>query len=495
MGRLATGTASSTSANARAGATGGQGHELSTAELRLARSHSSLRRRPRSAWTDWRWTDRHRRLAAHPLLATASRREVRTLARFGEEVEVEAGVPLLSEDSIGRWFVLVLRGNLALTRGGTPVGMLGAGAWVGDQAILGFGPQPASVTTASPCLLFVLGPRPVLSFAIDLPGLRAQLFPGCTEEQALGKARAMRAEGRVRWDRLRPDEPSPALAPRPVPPAPSSHQPSRTLAGAARPFLPAQARPLAPPQQLARQRVSPLAACTLGAIGLFASLTSACLLHLPYHSVEGEARPATDLVTVHGVPVHAPTGELLLLSVDVRHDTALDMLRGWLDADIEVRSTRDVYGDRDPALLRAESLELMERSKDSAVFVARDTVLGIDASEVRIDAHGLGGPSAGLGLALAIVDLVTPGELTGGQRVAVTGTLERDGRVGSVGGIPQKVRAAEAAGARLLLVPKPNLADALAASRTIEVVAVESFSSALAALIDIGGTGLIARMT
>lgn len=90
---------------------------------------------------------------------------------------------------------------------------------------------------------------------------------------------------------------------------------------------------------------------------------------------------------------------------------------------------------------------------------------------------------------------MTPGELTGGQTVAVTGTLERDGRVGSVGGIPQKVRAAEAAGARLLLVPEPNLDEALAAARTVEVVAVESFSAALAALIDNGGTGLIARVT
>lgn len=378
MGRLATGTASSTSAIPGAVATSGQGPELSPAGLRQARSAASLRRRPRSAWTDWRWTDRHQRLAAHPVLATATRREVRTLARYGEEVEVDAGVPLLSEDSIGKWFVLVLRGDLTLTRDGSPVGMLGTGSWVGDEAILGFGPQPASVTTASRCLLFVLGPRPVLSFSIDLPGLRAQLFPGCTEEQALHEARAMRAEGRVRWDRLRPEEPLAAVAPPRVAPAPPGQQASRTLAGAARPFLPATARRIAPAPQLARRHLSPVVACATGAIGLLASIAAACLLHLPYHSVEGQARPATDLVSVHGVPVHPPTGELLLLSVDVRHDTAVDMLRGWLDADIEVRSTRAIYGDRDPATLRAENLDLMERSKDSAVFVARDTVLGID---------------------------------------------------------------------------------------------------------------------
>ena len=46
---------------------------------------------------------------------------------------------------------------------------------------------------------------------------------------------------------------------------------------------------------------------------------------------------------------------------------------------------------------------------------------------VEIDAGDVGGPSAGLAFALAILDRLTPGQLTGGARVAVTGTMELDG--------------------------------------------------------------------
>jgi Lon-like protease len=59
--------------------------------------------------------------------------------------------------------------------------------------------------------------------------------------------------------------------------------------------------------------------------------------------------------------------------------------------------------------------------------------------DVQIDAGVIGGPSAGLMFALSVMDLLEPDELTGGAVVAGTGTVDRDGTVGAVGGVRQKV--------------------------------------------------------
>ena len=92
-------------------------------------------------------------------------------------------------------------------------------------------------------------------------------------------------------------------------------------------------------------------------------------------------------------------------------------------------------------------------SKDRASCVAAGgstsgtTCLGITSQEfvtykfpidVKIDTQLVGGPSAGLAFTLAIIDDLTPGALTGGKRVAVTGTIAPDGSVGAVGGVEQK---------------------------------------------------------
>jgi PDZ domain-containing protein len=73
----------------------------------------------------------------------------------------------------------------------------------------------------------------------------------------------------------------------------------------------------------------------------------------------------------------------------------------------------------------------------------------------------VGGPSAGMMFALSIYDVLTPGSLTGGKVVAGTGTIDPDGNVGPIGGIGQKLPAAQRDGARLFLVDADNCAEAV----------------------------------
>ena len=111
--------------------------------------------------------------------------------------------------------------------------------------------------------------------------------------------------------------------------------------------------------------------------------------------------------------------------------------------------------------------------------------------DIRIDTGQVGGPSAGLAFTLAILDRLTPGSLTGGKRVAVTGTIEVDGTVGPVGGVDHKTEAAISEGAKLFLVPPDEYATAKKAARgRIKIEKVSTLDEALAALQANGGQPL-----
>ncbi|MBU1225644.1 MAG: PDZ domain-containing protein [Actinobacteria bacterium] len=99
---------------------------------------------------------------------------------------------------------------------------------------------------------------------------------------------------------------------------------------------------------------------------------------------------------------------------------------------------------------------------------------------VNIDSRNIGGPSAGMMYALTVIDLLTEGDLTGGNRIAGTGTIRFDQTIGPIGGVRQKVFAARGIGANYVLVPTDNYADALtAAGGEITVVSIATLQDAL----------------
>jgi PDZ domain-containing protein len=107
--------------------------------------------------------------------------------------------------------------------------------------------------------------------------------------------------------------------------------------------------------------------------------------------------------------------------------------------------------------------------------------------DVRINTQMVGGPSAGLAFTLAVIDDLTPGTLTGGRRVAVTGTIAPDGTVGVVGGVEQKAITARHNDVDLMIVPKAEVKDARRGAGKIKVVGVDTVDDALAALQQHGG--------
>ena len=110
--------------------------------------------------------------------------------------------------------------------------------------------------------------------------------------------------------------------------------------------------------------------------------------------------------------------------------------------------------------------------------------------DVKIDTQKVGGPSAGLAFTLAIIDDLTPGDLTGGRRVAVTGTINPDGTVGPVGGVEQKAITARHNDVSMMIVPKQEVKDAWQGAGKVKVVGVDTIDDALAALQTVGGAAV-----
>ena len=124
------------------------------------------------------------------------------------------------------------------------------------------------------------------------------------------------------------------------------------------------------------------------------------------------------------------------------------------------------------------------------IGIADVTVRAVDADlpfDLAIDSGSIGGPSAGLAFTLTLIDVLTPGELTGGNRVAVTGTISAAGQVGNVGGVAQKAAAAEAEGVAMFIVPIDSVEAAESTTDDLAIVGVETLDDALAALAELGG--------
>jgi Lon-like protease len=76
--------------------------------------------------------------------------------------------------------------------------------------------------------------------------------------------------------------------------------------------------------------------------------------------------------------------------------------------------------------------------------------------EVKVNTDEIGGPSAGLMFSLEIYNQLTKEDLTRGYDIAGTGTITADGIVGPIGGIEQKIVAADKVGAEIFFAPNEN---------------------------------------
>lgn len=151
----------------------------------------------------------------------------------------------------------------------------------------------------------------------------------------------------------------------------------------------------------------------------------------------------------------------------------------------------------EPEMLEERTVGTAEdpETADRAMMGVAPVAYGLEHEfpvDICFDTGDVGGPSAGLAFTLALVDLMSPGDLTGGLEIAVTGTMAMDGSVGSVGGTGQKAAAAHSNGMDVFLVPAAgaDFENAEAHSRDVDVIPVATLDEALEALEELGGDPL-----
>jgi Lon-like protease len=113
----------------------------------------------------------------------------------------------------------------------------------------------------------------------------------------------------------------------------------------------------------------------------------------------------------------------------------------------------------------------------------------VTTPSVEIKSEEIGGPSAGLMFSLEIYDQLVEEDITKGYTIAGTGTINEKGEVGPIGGISQKIIAADKAGADIFFAPNEkgakdsNYQEALKTAKDIgtkmKIVPVDTFDDAL----------------
>jgi Lon-like protease len=165
---------------------------------------------------------------------------------------------------------------------------------------------------------------------------------------------------------------------------------------------------------------------------------------------------------------------------------------------VELLLDRPGTGEQTVTVVLSESPE--EPGRAIVGFRPFDTRVVNLPFEVDITTDDIGGPSAGLAFTLALIDQLSPGQLTGGRNVAVTGTIGLDGTVGPIGGLAQKVSAVHQNGVDVFLVPasQSELSDPAkmqtlidAGRGEVEIIPVATLDEALAVLEDLGGDPLV----
>jgi PDZ domain-containing protein len=217
--------------------------------------------------------------------------------------------------------------------------------------------------------------------------------------------------------------------------------------------------------------------------------------HLGYDAITGEGARIVEIVDGSPADRVLETGETIIRVDDVPvdlHTDAVRAIRAHRPGD-EVRLTvepKDGGAPRDLSVELIANPDVPEQPLLGVTLRTRDLELTVPY-DVAIDSADIGGPSAGLAFTLELLDVLTPGELTGGRKIAATGTIELDGSVGLVGGVAQKTVAVKRAGAELFLVPADEVDQARKhAGDGLRVEPVRDLDDALRILAGLGGNGL-----
>ena len=185
-------------------------------------------------------------------------------------------------------------------------------------------------------------------------------------------------------------------------------------------------------------------------------------------AASGHLEPGDALVAVDGTEITKPSDvQDIVRAKHPGDEVEITALRGGAERQERIALGKDE---------RDENVALL------GILMSSEPADGVD---VTYNLQDVGGPSAGMIFALAVIDKLSPGELTGGKTVAGTGTINEAGEVGPIGGISHKITGARDAGMELFLAPAGNCAEAAGVETgDMVVAAVANLDEAVKAMDD-----------
>lgn len=203
------------------------------------------------------------------------------------------------------------------------------------------------------------------------------------------------------------------------------------------------------------------------------------------------------IITIKNQKTYPANGRLDLMSVLVTNPdnwiVGPQVIYSWARSDQAVYPRAAFYpaGTTNTSEKKAAKKDMagsQNRAIQSALtFLRNNPDYGVASDQlveknIFFDAKRTGGPSGGMVFAIGVIELLSARDILKGRHIAGTGTITVDGRVGPIGGINEKIRAAHKAGAELFLAPEANGEEITVFPKDMRIVTVATLSDALDAL-------------
>ena len=173
------------------------------------------------------------------------------------------------------------------------------------------------------------------------------------------------------------------------------------------------------------------------------------------------------------------------------HPLGFQVLQAWIDGNLVVLPTNAIYDVKTNAkeATKQQKAEMVDSQLNGAI-AALNFIKKIpkyptptwSEADVKIVLKKVGGGSAGLAFALAVIAKSADPGLIGARKIAATGTISQDGKVGEIGGVDLKVLSAHKAGATVFLMPRSNCPALSKHPKGVQIFAVNNLSEAVHAL-------------
>lgn len=187
--------------------------------------------------------------------------------------------------------------------------------------------------------------------------------------------------------------------------------------------------------------------------------------------MERKINPEAAIGLVNGLAVHGPnTGALLEIEVTV--------IPAKIKGSINITGIveEESIGDRSKSIRRKS---MAKGSVENVITVLRAMGVPADEYDIHVNFPGgvpIDGPSAGIAMATGIYSAIY--QLPVDNKIAMTGEISIHGNVKPIGGVYPKVKAAQKAGVKRVIIPMENMQSILSEIQDIEIIPVTNLKEA-----------------